>query len=208
MFCPVLLAQFTQTTLASWPFLVWASVLAPWLRICLQCCRRHRFDPLVRKIPWRRKWQHPAVFLPGKFHGQRSLASHSLWGCRVGLHLVTKPPPPFIYLARGPFHLFIPLPGILFSELLTQGISLSLYNLSSNVTPSKRLSCLISTCHGIHMPQPSLHPQHTSSSPYRLSPPDILYIFLNICVFSSSLPTRMKIPCDQGFFYFHITLLS
>ena len=28
--------------------------------------------PLVRKIPWRRKWQLTPVFLPGKSHGQRS----------------------------------------------------------------------------------------------------------------------------------------
>ena len=26
---------------------------------------RCRFDPWVRKIPWRRKWQPPPVFLPG-----------------------------------------------------------------------------------------------------------------------------------------------
>ena len=25
-------------------------------------------------------WQPPPVFLPGESHGQRSLASHSLWG--------------------------------------------------------------------------------------------------------------------------------
>ena len=33
-----------------------------------QCrrCRRHRFDPWVRKIPWQRKWQLISVFLPGK----------------------------------------------------------------------------------------------------------------------------------------------
>ena len=31
------------------------------------------FDPWVVKIPWSRKWQPPAVFLPQKFHGQRSL---------------------------------------------------------------------------------------------------------------------------------------
>ena len=29
---------------------------------------------LVRKTPWKRKWQSIPVFLPGKFHGQRSLA--------------------------------------------------------------------------------------------------------------------------------------
>ena len=35
------------------------------------------FDPWVRKIPWRRKWQPTPVFLPGECHGQRSLASYS-----------------------------------------------------------------------------------------------------------------------------------
>ena len=32
-----------------------------------------RFDPWVRKMPWRRKWQPPPVLLPGKSHGQRRL---------------------------------------------------------------------------------------------------------------------------------------
>ena len=43
-------------------------------------CRRHRscsFDPWVSKIPWRGKWQPTPVFLPGKSHGQRSLAGYS-----------------------------------------------------------------------------------------------------------------------------------
>ena len=30
----------------------------------------------IRKIPWRRKWQPSPVFLPGKFHGQRSLEGY------------------------------------------------------------------------------------------------------------------------------------
>ena len=38
------------------------------------------FDPWVRKIPWRRKWQPTPVFLPGESHGQRSLAGCSPWG--------------------------------------------------------------------------------------------------------------------------------
>jgi len=33
----------------------------------------------VRKIPWRRKWQPTPVFLPGKSHGQRSLAVYLPW---------------------------------------------------------------------------------------------------------------------------------
>jgi len=31
------------------------------------------FNPWVRKIPWRKKWQPTPLFLPGKSHGQRSL---------------------------------------------------------------------------------------------------------------------------------------
>ena len=38
------------------------------------------FDPWVRQIPWRRKWQVTPVFLPGESHGQRSLAGYSPWG--------------------------------------------------------------------------------------------------------------------------------
>ena len=41
--------------------------------------RRHGFDPWVKKIPWRRKWQPILVFLPGKSHRQRSLADYSPW---------------------------------------------------------------------------------------------------------------------------------
>ena len=38
-------------------------------------CRRHGFNPWVQKIPWSRRWQPTPVFLPGKSHGQRSLAA-------------------------------------------------------------------------------------------------------------------------------------
>ena len=51
------------------------------LSICLHC-RWPRFDPWVRKIPWRRKWQSTPVFLPGKFHGWRCLVGYSPWGCK------------------------------------------------------------------------------------------------------------------------------
>ena len=45
-------------------------------------CRSCGFNSWVRKIPWRRKWLPPPRFLPGKFHGQRSLAGYSPWGLR------------------------------------------------------------------------------------------------------------------------------
>ena len=43
-----------------------------------QCKRRSRcrFKSWLRKILWRRKWQPTPVFLPGKFHGQMSLAGY------------------------------------------------------------------------------------------------------------------------------------
>ena len=47
-----------------------------------QCRRRkrHGFNPCVRKIPWRKKWQPAPVFLPGKSHGQRNLVGYCPWG--------------------------------------------------------------------------------------------------------------------------------
>ena len=42
--------------------------------------RRCGFNPWVGEIPWSRKWQPTPVFLPGKFHGQRSLVGYSSWG--------------------------------------------------------------------------------------------------------------------------------
>ena len=39
-----------------------------------------RFDPWVRKVPWRRQWQPAPVLLPGESYGQRSLAGYSPCG--------------------------------------------------------------------------------------------------------------------------------
>ena len=58
-----------------------------------QCrrCNRHGFNPWVGIIPWRRKWQPSPVFLLGNFHGPRSLADYSPWGCkRAGHKCVTE----------------------------------------------------------------------------------------------------------------------
>ena len=41
---------------------------------------RHGFELWVKKILWRREWLPTPVFLPGKFHGQRSLVGYSPWG--------------------------------------------------------------------------------------------------------------------------------
>ena len=36
----------------------------------------------VGKIPWRREWQPTPVFLPGEFHGQRSLPGYRPGGLK------------------------------------------------------------------------------------------------------------------------------
>ena len=52
-----------------------------WYRICLQC-RRPEFDSWLGKFPWRREWLPTPVFLPGEFHGQRSLVDYNPWSCK------------------------------------------------------------------------------------------------------------------------------
>ena len=42
--------------------------------------KRHRFDPWVGKIPWRKGWQPTPVFVPGESHEQGSLVGYSPWG--------------------------------------------------------------------------------------------------------------------------------
>ena len=63
---------------------VWASHVAQKQRIpmSMQETQEMRDRSLGWEIPWRRKWQPIPEFLPGKFHGQRRLASYSPWGCK------------------------------------------------------------------------------------------------------------------------------
>ena len=44
--------------------------------------KRHKLDPWVRKIPFKKPWQLTPVFLPGESHGQKSRAAYSLWDHR------------------------------------------------------------------------------------------------------------------------------
>ena len=44
--------------------------------------RRCVFDPWVRNIPWRKKWQPTPVFLPGISHTQRNLLGYSFGGLK------------------------------------------------------------------------------------------------------------------------------
>ena len=61
-----------------------ASQVAQWQESTCQCRRqcRRRFNPWVRNVLWRRKWQTTPVFLPGEFHGLGSLVGYGPWGCK------------------------------------------------------------------------------------------------------------------------------
>ena len=84
-FARVLLHGFLNTvpikiTIVSVPTAIRSSLVAlQKVKICLQC-KRPRFNPWVRKIPWRREWQPTPVFLTGEFHGQKSLVGCTPWG--------------------------------------------------------------------------------------------------------------------------------
>ena len=73
-------------------------------------------NPWVRKMPWSREWLPTPVFLPGEFHGQRSLVGYSQWGHkesdltehhRLGFNFpltISKLPlPPPLLLLQGPW---------------------------------------------------------------------------------------------------------
>ena len=51
------------------------------------------FDPWVRKIPWRRKWQPAPVLLPEKSHGRRILVGYSSWGRKESEQLSVQSSP-------------------------------------------------------------------------------------------------------------------
>ena len=53
-----------------------------------QCRRhkRHKFNPCVGKILWRRAWHIISVFLPGESHGQRSLEGYQSMGSQRVRH--------------------------------------------------------------------------------------------------------------------------
>ena len=79
--------QHLWKAILSWckVFYTHACTFPRWLSSKESTCQRRRykrfwFNLWVGKIPWSRKWQPLPVFLPRKFHGQRSLTSYSPWG--------------------------------------------------------------------------------------------------------------------------------
>ena len=95
-----------------------------------QRCRRHRFNPWLGKIPWRRKWQPTAVFLLGGSYGQRShmYRLQYMWLQRIGhdwahTHAYAWTLPACIVLASRTRHWEIPCwPCAGFGERLTRWV--------------------------------------------------------------------------------------
>ena len=101
------------------------------------------FNPWVRMISWRRKWQLTPVFLPGKSHGWRSLVGYSPRGRRVGHDWATSL---YFTLAALSFcrcsgFSLVSVSGD-YSSMQCSGFSLRWLLLWSTVIVSHRLSCL------------------------------------------------------------------
>ena len=73
--CVIFIIYIKFSLIFRWGLLcLWASLVAQMVKNSPIKSRRPGFDHWVRKIPWRRDWLPIPVFLPGEFHGQRSLA--------------------------------------------------------------------------------------------------------------------------------------
>jgi len=75
-----------------------------------QCrrCKKCRFNPWVRKIPWRRAWQPTPIFMFGESHGQRESP-----GAGVHSVLVTHDP---VFMANLVSSIFTTTPTGLFKK--------------------------------------------------------------------------------------------
>ena len=65
---------------------IWDSLVGQMVKN-LPTMQKPRFNPWVRKITYRKEWQPTPVFLPGEFHGQRSLVGCSPWGYKELMRL-------------------------------------------------------------------------------------------------------------------------
>ena len=56
----------------------------------MQETQENQFRSLGQEDQVEKEWQPTPIFMPGKFHGQRSLADYSPWGCKVRHNWATK----------------------------------------------------------------------------------------------------------------------
>ena len=70
-------------TFLNWSLVDWASLVAQIVEH-LTAMQETLVQPLGRENPWRRKWQPTPVSVPGKSHGQKSLADCTVHGVTKG----------------------------------------------------------------------------------------------------------------------------
>ena len=91
-----------------------ASLVAPTVKN-LSVIQKTQVQSWVGKTPWRKAWQPTPVFLPGEFHGWRSLAGYSPWG-RKESDTTERPP------VRGTFQCWTCEPVFVFMTILCRGV--------------------------------------------------------------------------------------
>ena len=121
-------------------------------------CWRHGFDPWVRRISCRRKWQPTPVFFPGQSHGQRSLAGYNPWGHKESdrtEHIC------LFYFGQDAWH--VPWPGIEPEPPALKGWSLNHWRSREVLHCLSRLSAneivkYLSSIFGLHSLAMYIHP--------------------------------------------------
>ena len=112
-------------------------------RICLPLQKTQELWVWVGKMPWRKKWQPTAVFLPGELHGQRSLVGYGPWACKDSdtTELLTYAQSSLHLLGHFLFYLWILLSsGILFqscdfSSLLYECVQNTMFSMQGRTQP-------------------------------------------------------------------------
>ena len=142
----------SHTIIASFPTVETTFRVFQWQSGKESACqyRRCRFDPWVGKMPWREKWQHTPVFLPGESSGQRGLAA-TVHGVAPTRH--EQEQPNIIscsdrILAWGPWNLFILNKGCKFI-LFVQNIYIFLISQSFFANFSTTILFSVCCCYSV-----------------------------------------------------------
>ena len=98
---------------------------------------RSGFNAWVKKIPWRKAWQHTPVFLPRESHGQRSLVGYSPCSLRVRYY--------WSNLACTHTHTLQNLPSL----SVCSPVLLYVFTLLSNQSPKYCSSCKIEILYSV-----------------------------------------------------------
>ena len=81
IFMPIYIFITTVNLRTSKGFSLGASLVAQMVK-CLPAMQETWVQSLGQEDPLEKEMQPTPVFLPGKFHGWRSLAGYSPWGCK------------------------------------------------------------------------------------------------------------------------------